>query len=142
MTFYGRAAETHFAALQRQSSIYVATETFICEVAGDHLLVTAFGVLRQELELTPSNAGHYPALMALGCDLDFDYVVTGTASYPTSLEDWLHGQSLMKHLNSERAKSAIWDMSRLPPGPHRRDSMTFRWLQRTLLPLETRSAQR
>jgi hypothetical protein len=118
--------------------MYVATETFICEIAGDHLLVTAFAVLRQELELAPSQSGHYPALMAADCDLTFDFVVTGAATYPTALDDWLHGQSLIKHLSSERSKSAIWDMSRLPPGHHLPDSTTFRWLQRTLLPLETR----
>jgi len=136
--FYQKAAAIHLAALRRQSSVYVATETFICEIAGDHLLVSAFAVLRQDLELVHSQSSRYPALMAAGCDLVFDYVVTGTATYPTPLDDWLHGQSLVKHLNSERAKSAIWDMSRLPPGRHLPDSATFRWLQRTLLTLKTR----
>jgi hypothetical protein len=118
--------------------MYVATETFICEIAGDHILVTAFAVLRRELELVPSHSVYYPALMAAGCDLAFDYVVTGNATYPTPLDDWLHGQSLVRYLSSERAKSAIWDMSRLPPGHHLPDSTTFRWLQRTIITLETR----
>jgi hypothetical protein len=138
IAFYSRAAAVHLAALQRQSSMYVATETFICDMAGEYITVTAFAVLRQELELISNNSGHYPAIMAAKRDLEFDHVTTNTAMRPISLDDWLYGQSLVKHLNSERAKSAIWDMSRLPPGPHLPDSTTFRWLQRTLLVLETR----
>jgi hypothetical protein len=138
LLFYWKAAAVHHAALQRQSSIYVATETFICEIAGEHLLITAFAVLREDLEVVQSQSSRYPALMAAGCDLAFDYVNTGSAMYPIPLDDWLHGQTLVKHLGSERVKSAIWDMSRLPPGSHLRGSATFRWLQRSIISVSTR----
>jgi hypothetical protein len=138
LLFYLKAAAVHHAALQCQSSIYVATETFICEIAGEHLLITAFAVLREDLELVQSQSSRYPALMAASCDLAFDYGSTGSAMYPIPLNDWLHEQTLAKRLNSERAKSAIWDMSRLPPGSHIPNSETFRWLQRTIISLNTR----
>ncbi|KAJ7187486.1 hypothetical protein GGX14DRAFT_485479 [Mycena pura] len=134
--FYARAAAVHHAALQRQSSVYVATETFIREVGEDHRLVTTFATLRPDLGLAPSQSSRYPALMAAGWDLVFDHVITA-ATYPTPLNDWLHGQTMMKHLTAERAKSSLWDMTRLPPGQHVPDSQTFRWLQRTLLNVET-----
>ena len=101
-------------------------------------MITAFAVLREGLELVLSNSGHCPAHTAAGYDLEFDYVITGAVAGPTQLNDWLLVQSLVEHIGSKRAKVAIWEMSRLPPGPHRPDSTSFQWLQRTLLPIDTR----
>jgi hypothetical protein len=138
LMFYWKAAAVHYAALQRQSSVYVATETFICEIAGEHHLIMAFAVLREDLELVQSQSTCYPELMAAGSDLAFDYVNTGSATYPIPLDDWLHEQKVVNHLNSERAKTAIWDMSRSPSGSHIPNSKTFRWLQRSIITVPTR----
>lgn len=139
--FYFRAATVHLAALRRGSSVYVATETFIYEQAGEPVMATTFAVLREvyDLAVSPScRSSSTTALEAARCDLEFDFVIAGVVADPTLLDDWLCEQLLIQHIRSERSKSAVWDLSRLPTGSHLSDSKTFRWLKRDLRYVDTR----
>jgi hypothetical protein len=113
-------------------------ETFICDIAGEDHTLTVFVVLQVEFERVPSDSGLSPSMNAAVHDLEFNRLVTSTEKYSVSPDDWLHGQAVATGLSSERATSAMWDMACLLPGPHLPDSKTFRWLQRTLLTIDTR----
>jgi hypothetical protein len=134
-TFYARAAAAHFSALQRNSSLYVATQAFICEFAGESHVISAVAIL---YELTPSHSSRFGELAAASRDLAFDFAIVAITAYPTSLDSWLHEQHLVQYLSSDRTKFAIWNLGRLPPGNHCNDSPTFRWLQRFILPVSTK----
>ena len=138
-TFYRRAAEVHFTALARDSCIFVAAETFICENAGDNYLVSAVAILRADLELAPGHSRHRSSeLAAADHDLIFDFAVDGTAIFSAPLDSWLHEQSLVAHFTSTRTRSVLWDLSRLPSGPHLPNSPSFRWLSRSFQTVPTR----
>jgi hypothetical protein len=114
-------------------------EIFIYEHAGEDIALTAYAILREQYEVVDSEARLSLTALPLAAaqsDLVFDFVNTPAPAYPTAL-DWLQGQLVVKHLSSDRSKSALWHLSRLPPGSHLPNS-TFRWLQRTLLPIPTR----
>ena len=140
-TFFWRSAGLHIDAVRRQSSLFAAAERFICDQAGNSHELTAFAVLRKEYDLGLSPVSQHPhasALRAAREDLVFGFVVTGTATDHTSLDNYLHNQRLADHLYSERVKRALWDLSRLPSGSHVPDSTTYAWLQRSLLLMNTR----
>ena len=140
-TFFLRSAALHIDAMRRQSSMFAAAERFICDCAGNSVELTAFAVLRKEydLELSPASQHLYASALTVAReDLVFGFVVTGTATDHTSLDNYLHNQHLADYLDSERVKSALWDLSRLPSGSHVPDSATYAWLQRSLLPMYTR----
>jgi hypothetical protein len=137
-TFYRRAAAVHFNALHCGACIYAAAETFVCDNAGDSYIVFAVAVLREHLELTPSRPGHRGELSTTEHDLAFDFVVVGATTHSAPLDSWLHEQSIVSYLRSDRVRSAIWDLSRLPPGSHHPDSTTFQWLRRSLVTVDTR----
>jgi hypothetical protein len=125
----------HLNAVKHNSSLYAATERFICELAGQTIVLTAFAELRKEYDLAPSPVAHLPyasALTAAQHDLVFGFVFTDLAKGLSSLDEFLHNQSLVDIVGSERTKRALWDLSRLPPGSHLPDSTTYAWLQRTL----------
>ena len=140
-TFFLRSARLHVDALRRQSSLFAAAERFICDHAGDSVELTAFAVLRKEYDLELSPASQHPYASALTVareDLVFGFIVTGTATDHTSLDNYLHNQRLADYLDSERVKRALWDLSRLPSGSHVPDSATYAWLQRSLLLMDAR----
>ena len=140
-SFFGRSAKLHLDAVNRQSSLYSATERFIVEHAGRSTELMAFAVLRKEYDLAPSPAAQRPyasALTAAQDDLVFGFVFTDSATNFDSLDAFLRNQSVVDLLGSERTKRAIWDLSRLPPGSHLPDSDTYAWLQRSLRPIRTR----
>jgi hypothetical protein len=137
-TFYRRAAAVHFEALQRDSSIYVAAETFVCDYAGNSHVVAAFAILRENFELTPGHSSRYGELATAKNDLAFDFAVVGPAMPSAPLDSWLHEQSTATHFSSNRVQSVIWELSRLPPGPHLSDSASFRWLRRSFQTVVTR----
>ena len=142
--FYVRAASVHLAALRRGSSVYVATETFIYEHAGKTVMFTTLAILREVYDVAVSPCYHSTSMTALEAaqyDLEFDFIVMDLVVDPSLLDDWLYEQLLIEYLDSERRKSAIWDLSRLPAGSHLSDSKTFRWLKRDLLPLDTRCSR-
>jgi len=131
----------HYAALQQASSVYVATETFVVQYEGEPCKITAFAVLRETYEVAASPIHvslPVSAFQATCNDLVFDFVMVPTNVYPDEPSDWLDGQLLVKHIQSARVMSAIWDLSRVPDGPHHPHSVTFRYLRRSFLPVETR----
>jgi hypothetical protein len=113
-------------------------EAFVCENAGENIVVSALAFLREDLELKESQASRYGEIAAAGKDLIFDFVVTRAGEDPVSMDSWLHGQALERYLSSGRTKTAVWDMSRLPSGPHLSSSASFRWLQRSVSTMHTR----
>jgi hypothetical protein len=141
--FCGRTAEVHSEALQRNSSVYVAMETFVYEQAGQTRKLTAFAVLREEYDtvLSPSTSfSWFSPFQAAQHDLVFDCVdlEVPTVDYPSQMDDWSDGQTLVKHITSTRAMSAIWDLTRLPTGSHHASSQAFRYLLRSFYTLESR----
>jgi hypothetical protein len=130
-TFFRRAAAVHFGALQRGSSIYVAAETFVYDFAGNNHVVSAFAILREDFELTPSHSCRFGEFATAKNDLAFDFAVVGQAMPSAPLDSWLHEQSAITQFSSSRVQSVICELSRLPPGPHLPDSASFRWLRRT-----------
>ena len=134
----------HLAALRRGSSVYVATETFIYEQAGKTVMLMTFAILREVYDVAVSPCCHSTSMTALEAaryDLEFDFITADVAVDTKLLDDWLYEQLLIEYLDSERRKSAIWDLSRLPAGSHLSDSRTFRWLKRDLLPVDTRCSR-
>ena len=136
--FHQRTTDAHLGALLEGSSVYVATETFICESAGETWKFTAYAVLREQYDGVPSPYAGTSHPQAMLNDLDCGLVGVPTTSYPDQLGDWLDGQSLVKHVKPSRAMSAIWDLSRLPVGPHHPSSATFRYLRRSFYSVLTR----
>jgi hypothetical protein len=115
-------------------------ETYICEQAGQNIALTAYAMLQERYEVAQSDARLNISALPLAAahsDLVFGFVTTPAPAYPTSHDDPLHGQLVVKHLSEDRVKSALWHLSRLPPGSHL-EGTAFRWLQRTLLPIPTR----
>jgi hypothetical protein len=134
--FFWNCAGVHQDAIRRQSSIYAATETFICEHAGESLVLTAFALLREKYDWTPSPAAQRssgPGFKAAQDDLIFGFAITGQASDMQPLRNFLHFQTVCNYISSERTKRALWDLSRLPIGSHVRDSETYVWYQRILV---------
>jgi hypothetical protein len=141
--FYGRTTEVHYEALQRNSSVYVAMETFLYEHAGQTRKLTAFAVLREEYDAAQSPSMGFlwfSPSQAVQHDLAFDFVdlEMPTVDYPSPTDDWSDGQALVEHITSTRAMSAVWDLTRLPIGSHHAHSQTFRYLQRSFHTFESR----
>jgi hypothetical protein len=135
-SFFWHCAGVHQEAICRQSSIYAATEIFICEYAGESIVLTAFAVLREKYDSTPSPAAHHlsgPWFRAAQEDLAFGFAITGLAADMQPLRNFLHHQSLCNHVSSERTKRALWDLSRLPTRSHIQDSETYVWYKRMFL---------
>ena len=118
ITFYRTAAAAHFTALQRDSSLYVATQAFVCEYTGEPHVISAVAILLEHFELASSDSGRHGELTAASLDLGFDFAIVDVAKHATSLESWLHEQRLVQYLSSERTKFAVWNLGRLPPGNH------------------------
>ena len=138
--FFSHSSTVHFDALLRHSSVFAATEQFICEHAGQIVVLTAFSVLRKEYDLAMSPAARLPATSAVQAareDLVFDYMITANATGPTTVHGFLHHQYAVNLLGSERTKRAAWDLSRLLPASHSPGNATFAWLERTLFPVDT-----
>jgi hypothetical protein len=134
--FYQLTTDAHAKAIQRDATLYVASETFIGDLEGETWMFTAFAVLRDQYDVArnPSISSSWSP----EDDLVFHYIRVPTTDSPDQLDDWLDGQTLVKHINSTGAMSAIWDLSRLPAGPHHPSSTTFRYLMRSFQTVETR----
>jgi hypothetical protein len=135
-TFFWHCADVHQAAICRRSSIYAATEIFICDHAGQSVVLTAFAMLQEKYDSTPSPASEHPftpGFRAAQDDLVFGFAITGLASDTQSLCNFVHPQSLCNQVGPERTKRALWNLSRSTPDSHMQDSTTYVSCQRPLM---------
>jgi hypothetical protein len=138
--FSQHCVQVQSGAIHIGTSIYAAAERFIHEEGNESVVVTFYAVLREGYHRASSPAAQNPTMASITSaqdDLIFDYVITGAVAELSCLDDPLHYQYIEGQLPSRGTAQALWDLSRLPPGSHQADSLTFVSLQRHLIPLGT-----
>lgn len=127
---------------QGGSVCYAAIETFAVDYQNEIKVVVCVAVLKEEYDLRlPKPRASMGSANRCRAEFIFEFTLLDVshAGPSASPSDWIQVQGSADYFDRERTCFALWDLGRLPPGPHLPDSESFRWIKQSVTAFPART---